>query len=63
MKDRYVIAIEWADGTQDLQTSDTFAQVLGAVDIYYNTQELSKVVVKDRSTNSIVLDVIVPTEK
>ena len=63
MKDRYVIAIEWADGTQDLQTSDTFAQVLSAVDIYYNTQELSKVVVKDRSTNSIVLDVIVPTEK
>lgn len=63
MKDRYVIAIEWADGTQDLQTSDTFAQVLGAVDIYYNTQELSKVVVKDRLTNSIVLDMTAPTEK
>lgn len=63
MKDRYVIAIEWADGTQDLQTSNTFAQVIGAIDIYYNTQELSKVVVKDRLTNSVVLDMTAPTEK
>lgn len=63
MNNRYIIAIDWMDGTQDLQVADTFTQVLGAVDIYYNTHELSKVIVKDRLTNNIVLDMTAPIEK